>query len=209
MERVTVDQAQAMMRDNIKVMRKVYTTMRDIAQKRIKRMGQTEFSQSKTYQTNKEGFKKLKDIDPRDFAKAFSELSKFVTAKGSTVTGQRAIQAKTMGTLNRAIGATDEEDEEGELTGAKVTKENYWRVIKILDEARRQKVTYDSEKIVSLADTTLSFTDDQFDDVLDKLDKMLSHSDELEGSLNAYMKKLKIKNYQVVNVDDFIEQIGW
>lgn len=200
MERVTVDQAQAMMRDNIKVMRKVYTTMRDIAQKRIKRMGQTEFSQSKTYQTNKEGFKKLKDIDPRDFAKAFSELSKFVTAKGSTVTGQRAIMQKTMKKLNEAVGAEE---------GAGVTRSNYWRVISILERARSQKIVYGSDKMVELAESTMALTSEQFSDVLDNLDDFLKHSDEVRDSMDAYMDRHDISDYQKVDMDQFIKQIGW
>ena len=200
MERVTVDQAQAMMRDNIKVMRKVYTTMRDIAQKRIKRMGQSEFSQSKTYQTNKEGFKKLKDIDPRDFAKAFSELSKFVTAKGSTVTGQRAIMQKTMKKLNEAVGAED---------GKGVTCSNYWRVIDILERARSQKIVYGSDKMVELAESTMALTSDQFGDVLDNLEDFLEHSDEVRDSMEEYMDRHNISDYQKVDMDKFIEQIGW
>lgn len=200
MERVTVDQAHAMMRDNMREMRKAYTQMRDIAQKRIKRMGQTEFSQSKTYQTNKEGFKKLKEIDPRDFAKAFSELSKFVTAKGSTVTGQRAIMEKTMKKLNTAVGA-----EEGEG----VTPANYWRVIDILERARSQKVVYGSDKMVTLAETTMELTSEQFGDVLDNLESFLKHSDEVQKSVEKYMEKHDISDYQEVDMDDFIKQVGW
>lgn len=200
MERVNVDQAQAMMRENMRQMRKVYTQMRDIAQKRIKRMGQTEFSQSKTYQINKEGFKKLKDLDPRDFAKAFSELSKFVTAKGSTVTGQRAIMQKTMRKLNEAVGADE---------GAGVTPSNYWRVIDILERARSQKIVYGSDKMVELAESTMALTSAQFADVLDNLEDFLKHSDEVRDSMEEYMDRNDISDYQKVDMDDFIEQIGW
>ena len=188
-------------------MRAEYTRMRDVAQKRIKRL-KKEYPESKAYSQHAEGFPKLRDLDPRDFAKAFSNLAKFVRAKTSTVTGQRVAQAKTTATLNKARGA-DEEDEEGAKKQAKVTKQNYWRVIKILDESRRLKVTYDSDKIVTLAETTLSFTKDQFDVVLDNLEKLIPNSDEVEGSLNAYMKDRKIQDYQQVDVDDFIKQLGW
>ena len=207
----TVQGAETMARlgtkDDLATMRAEYTRMRDVAQKRIKRLGK-DFPESKAYSQHKEGFPKLRNMDPRDFAKAFSDLAKFVRAKTSTVTGQRVAQDKTIATLNKAIGA-DEGEEGLAKKQAKVTKQNYWRVIKILEESRRRKVTYDSDKIVSLAETTLSFTQDQFDVVLDNLEKMVTNSDELEDSLSDYMKKRKIQDYQRVDVDDFIEQIGW
>ena len=94
--RVDVARAEAMMRRDFAGMKREYTKMRDVAQKRIKRMGESEFADTKTYEENKEGFRKIKDIDPRDFAKAFSELSKFVAKKTSTVTGQKERRDKTI-----------------------------------------------------------------------------------------------------------------
>lgn len=208
-------------KDDYSTMRSEYTRMRDVAQKRIARL-QKQFPEAKAgkhqYDTGlkdkegnpiyKPGFPTLKTLDPRDFPKAFSELAKFVRAKTSTVTGQRAAQAKTMATLNKAIGASEDEDE-GEYKQPGVTKQNYWRVIKILEEARRRKVTYGSDKIVSLAEATLSFDNEQFNKVLDNLEKLIPNSDEVEESLSDYMKKRKIQDYQRVNVDDFIEKLGW
>jgi len=201
MPKYTVDEAKTMFRDDPKWMRAEYTRMRDIAQKRIKRMGDSEWTWTKTYKEHSQGFKKINEIDPRDFAEAFSELSKFVSAKSSSVRGQEAIRKKTTATLNEAIGEK------------KVNKRNYKRVIKILNESRKRKVTYDSEKITTLAETTLSLSDDQFDDILDNLESLLQHSSDLSetfsGSLSEYMKSRKIENYQVVDIDDFLESIGW
>ena len=97
----TVQGAETMARvgtkDDLATMRAEYTRMRDVAQKRIKRLGK-QFPESKAYQSHKQGFAKLKDLDPRDFPKAFAELAKFVRAKGSTVTGQKQIKEKTIKT---------------------------------------------------------------------------------------------------------------
>lgn len=206
----TVQGAETMARmatpDDMATMRAEYTRMRDVAQKRIKRLGK-EYPESKTYEEHKGGFPKLRDLDPRNFAKAFSELAKFVQAKKSTVTGQRIAQAKTTKTLNEAVGAGQKIGED--KVQAVVTKQNYWRVIKILNEVRRLNLTYGSDKIVELAETTLEFSKDQFDVVLNKLEKMLPNADEVEESLSEYMKEQNIQDYQKVNVDDFIEQIGW
>lgn len=196
-------------KDDIRTMRSEYTRMRDVAQKRIKRLGE-KFPESKTYQERAAGFKKLKDISPDDFAKAFSDLAKFVHGKLSTVTGQRAAQEKTINTLNKAIGASSEDEDEDD-TGyqAGVNKKNYWRVIKILDRARKNKIIYGSDIMVTLAETTLELTDAQFDVVLDNLDKFLGNVNEIQDNLDEYMKRLKVQDYQKVDMNDFITQIGW
>ena len=199
---------------SVKDLRREYTRMRDVAQKRVKRL-QKEFPEAKAGQkvvklyndkgeVVKEylGFRELKDIHPNDLTKALSEMAKFVNAKTSTVTGQRQRMRKTMTTLNKAIGG-------GKDGQAGVTKENYWRVIKILEEARKQKVLYGSDKIVTLAEDTLELSDSQFDSILDNLAKSIENADEFRGSLDNYMKARKIEDYQRVDMDDFISEIGW
>ena len=197
-----------------KDLRQEYSRMRDVAQKRVKRL-QKEFPEAKAgqkvvqlYNDNGDvvkeyiGFRELKDIHPNDLTKALSEMAKFVNAKTSTVIGQRQRMRKTMATLNKAIGG-------GKDGQAKVTEENYWRVIKILEEARKQKILYGSDKIVTLAEDTLELSDSQFDSVLDNLAKSIENADEFRGSLESYMKKKRIKQFQKVNMDDFIKKIGW
>ena len=184
-----------------KALRKEYTRMRDVAQKRIGRLAK-EYSEAKAYSEHREGFKKLSEIDPRDLPKAFAELSKFVRAKTSTVSGQRVAQAKTISTLNKAVGASV-----GGQAG--VTKENYWRTVRILNEARKQKIVYGSDKIVSLAETTLELNPDQFDKVLDNLSAFLENASELEDNLEEYLSEKDLAEYQQVDMDDFIKEMGW
>ena len=207
---MSVDEAQIKVMEDLRSAKKEYTRLRDIAEKRIKRMSSTEFSQSKTYKEHRRGFDKLKDIDPKDLPTALSEVSKFVGAKASSITGQKEIMMKTIGTLNRAIGADSGEDDEDEPSGqAGVTKQNYWRVIKLLERARKLKKTYGSDKIVELADATLELSPDQFDVVLDNLEKMIEHVDDYKSTLSDYARHHHIKDYQVVDMDEFIEEIGW
>ena len=152
-------------RDDISTMKAEYTRMRDVAQKRIKRLGK-QFPESKAYQSHKQGFAKLKDLDPRDFPKAFAELAKFVKAKGSTVTGQKQIKEKTIKTW---------QDQ-----GLNLNSKNYDKTIKILEEMRKQKIVYGSDKAVELADSMLDLDDQQTNDWLDHLDTLLQHTDELQ-----------------------------
>ena len=165
----TVQGAETMARvgtkDDMATMRAEYTRMRDVAQKRIKRLGK-QFPESKAYQSHKQGFAKLKDLDPRDFPKAFAELAKFVKAKGSTVTGQKEIKQKTIKTW---------QDQ-----GLNLNQKNYDKTIKILEEMRKQKIVYGSDKAVELADSMLDLDDQQTNEWLDHLDLLLQHTDELQ-----------------------------
>lgn len=181
MQKVTVIEAEAMIRDNLDAMRKEYTRMRDIAQKRVSRLEEQfpERSGAKQqhiagYDANgepiyKSGFQTLKNLDKmplNNFAKAFSELSKFLSAKGSTVTGQKQIREKTIQTWQNQ--------------GLNLNLGNYNRVIKILEEMRKQKLVYGSDKAVELADSMLGLDDQQTNQWLDHLDILLQHTDELQ-----------------------------
>lgn len=186
--------ARAGTKDDMSTMRSEYTRMRDVAQKRLKRLA-TSFPESKAVQSHPEGFPKLKDIDPRDFPKAFSELAKFLKAKGSTVTGQQQIKEKTIKTW---------QDQ-----GLNLNRDNYDKVIKILEESRKQKVVYGSDKVVELADEMMELSPDQFDDVLDNLSSLLEHSDEIGDSLEEYMQNKGVQALYEVDIDDFIKELGW
>lgn len=165
----TVQGAETMARmgtkDDMSTMRAEYTRMRDVAQKRLKRLAKA-FPESKAVQSHPQGFKKLKDLDPRDFPKAFAELAKFVKAKGSTVTGQKQIKEKTIKTW---------QDQ-----GLNLNQKNYNKTIKILEEMRRRKIVYGSDKAVELADSMLDLDDQQTNEWLDHLDVLLQHTDELQ-----------------------------
>lgn len=165
----TVQGAETMARigtkDDMSTMRSEYTRMRDVAQKRLKRLEKA-FPNSKAVQEHPKGFAKLKELDPRDFPKAFAELAKFVKAKGSTVTGQKEIKRKTMETWQKQ--------------GLNLNPKNYDKTIKVLEEMRRQKIVYGSDKAVELADSMLELDDRQTDQWLDHLDVLLQHTEELQ-----------------------------
>lgn len=195
--RVDVARAEAMMRKDFAAMKREYTKMRDVAQKRIKRMGESEFADTKTYEENKEGFRKIKDIDPRDFAKAFSELSKFVAKKTSTVTGQRERRDKTIKAWNKQ--------------NIKLNKENYNRTMKIMEEMRKRKIIYDSEIARNVADMTLAVSNEQFEKILDNLEAFLLHSDAIPDFLQDKLDEMPEKEQDVTKIDmsDFAEYVGW
>ena len=186
----TTQGAETLMRKDLKGMRAEYTKMRDIAQKRIKRLG-NDFDWTKTFTKHENGIPKLSELDPRDLPKAFKELSSFVKWSGSTIKGQRATQEKTSATLSKAIGG--EKVMKLAPESRPVNSSNYRRVVKILDEARKRKITYGSDKIVELADATLDLSNEQFDSLLDHLSSFLEHSDEIEEAMEQYENEIKLR----------------
>ena len=176
-------------KDDIATMRAEYTRMRDVAQKRIKRLGKA-FPESKAYQEHRKGFAKLRDIDPRDLPKAFSELAKFVRAKTSTVTGQRRAKEKTIKTW---------QDQ-----GLKLTSKNYDKTIKVLEQMRKQKIVYGSDKAVELADSMLDLDDQQTSQWLDHIDVLLQHTQELD-----LWKDVMESRGETVDIDQLIKELGW
>ena len=182
----TVQGAETMARgtkDDLSAMRSEYTRMRDVAQKRLKRLEKA-FPESKAVQSHPNGFPKLKNLDPRDFPKAFAELAKFVKAKGSTVTGQKQIKEKTIKTW---------QDQ-----GLNLNQKNYDKTIKILEQMRAMKIVYGSDKAVELADSMLVFDDQQTNDWLDHLDYLLQHTEELQ----------EIPELRGYDFDDIRDMIG-
>ena len=175
-------------RDDLSTMRAEYTRMRDVAQKRLKRL-EKQFPESRAVQTHPKGFPKIRDLDPRDFPKAFAELAKFVKAKGSTVTGQQQIRDKTIKTW---------QDQ-----GLNLNQTNYNKVIKIMEEMRKQKIVYDSNKAVELADSMLELDDQQTNEWLEHLSTLILHSDEID------QLKGVIQNGAYTSMDELFEMIGW
>ena len=189
----TVQGAETMLRmgtkDDFATMKAEYTRMRDVAQKRIKRLEKA-FPETKAYQSHSKGFPKIKEIDKRDFAKAFADLYKFVHAKGSTVTGQRQIKEKTIRTW---------QDQ-----GLNLNSKNYDKTIKVLEEMRRQKIVYGSDKAVELADAMLGLNEQQTNDWLDHLDELLLHTQELDLLTDIYESR-----GETVSIDQLLKEIGW
>lgn len=213
----TTSGAETLQRKDLSAMRKEYTRMRDVAQKRVQRL-QREYdwtsSGKQSYQietkeglVTKQGFPKLSEINPEDLPKAFQELASFVKAGRSTISGQKSAQQKTMDTINKALGAGGEDEDEDTQTEKPLNKTNYQRFIRIMNETRRLKISsiYGSDKILQLADSTLSLSKDDFNKVLDNLGNFLDNVDTVQADMEEYREKHRGK----FNMDKFIKSAGW
>lgn len=80
-----------------KEVRKEYTRLRDISQKRIKRLAAAGFTDTEVYQRNYKHYPKLKDIKSKsELAQRLSDLSRFVASSQSTVKGIKERNKKTL-----------------------------------------------------------------------------------------------------------------
>lgn len=87
--------------ENKAAVRKEYTRLRDIAQKRLKRLKAAGLDDTQAYLKNYKHYPKLKDIkSDAELASRLSDLSRFITAKASMGSGQKDIMKKSLTTLH-------------------------------------------------------------------------------------------------------------
>ena len=190
-EAYTVQALESMYRGSNKAdmqaLKNEYTKLRDIAHKRISRLGKSEFKKSAAYQAHKMDFPKLRNLDPRDIPKAMADMVKFLQAKTSTVSGQRSRKRKT-------IEAWKEQ-------GLNLTEKNYDKVMALLHQMRNQKILYGSDKVISLVEASME-KKWNFNKVLNskELDKLLANADQVS----------EIPKSAGTNLDEYVRrETGW
>lgn len=86
-----------------KEVRKEYTRLRDISQKRLKRLAAAGYTDTEAYQRNYRHYPKLKDIKSKsELAQRLSDLSRFVASSQSTVKGIKEREQKVLKTLKKS-----------------------------------------------------------------------------------------------------------
>lgn len=182
-------------RDDWQALKDEYTRMRDTAQKRLKRLEKSDFSQSKVVTERPGGFPKLSELRQEDIPYAMNDLFRFLRAKTSTVSGQRARMEKTIQTFKEA--------------GINITPKEYPSFIKVLERMRKHKLFYDSEHAKQVTEFMLS--SNKFDKRLltskKRLKKLLDHANDLD-KLSKKVQKHKGKML-AVDMDKALKEIGW
>ena len=171
--------------------RHTYSEMRSIANKRLNRLGKSEFRESQAYQMHKEGFQKLADIPKADLAKAFHDVQKFLAAKTSTVSGQRERRDKIIAAWY--------------AQGLDINKKNFNTVMDIMHRLRNQKQVYGSDAAVELADAALS-RGYNLSDNLDKItdEQLAAMLENPEESMDAMTDMTDAEDTQ-----DILDLLGW
>lgn len=86
-----------------KEVRKEYTRLRDISQKRLKRLAAAGYTETDVYKKNVTHYPKLKDIKTKsELAQRLSDLSRFVGSSQSTVKGIKEREQKVLKTLRKS-----------------------------------------------------------------------------------------------------------
>lgn len=85
----------------LKRLRKEYTRLRDIAQKRVKRLEASEFKDSFKTSQYAGGFKRLKELDRAGLSREIYRVAKFVNSPTSTISGMKKTRKKTVETLRK------------------------------------------------------------------------------------------------------------
>lgn len=120
-------------------LRREYARLRDIAQKRLKRLEASEFKNTQVVKYNKNRFVPTKTVESvSDLAHLLTNIASFLSASRSTVSGMNAYRKKSVETLH-----------EHGLTG--ITIENFNKMASILDWAATFK-EYDPSSLVRLMD---------------------------------------------------------
>lgn len=92
-------------------MRAEYSRLRAVANKRISRLQKSDFSESEAVQQNVGKFSKLAEISDRhELATKLNEVQRFLSAKSSTISGQKEIRATTIASLKEAGFDIQEKD---------------------------------------------------------------------------------------------------
>lgn len=88
-----------------KELRQEYARLRAVAQKSIQRLGKSEFAGGATYRNAVGRFKTTKSItDKRELSMALVDISRFLSAKGSSVSGLKEIRAEQVNTWQNQYG---------------------------------------------------------------------------------------------------------
>lgn len=132
---------------DVRELRKEYTRLRKIAQKRLERFVGTEWERSEVFKKNYGQYPKLADIPSEARLRyELASLARFINAETSSVSGLREQRRKTIEAL-RDKGYTF------------VNKKNYWQFGEFMDYYKTSKLNqiYDSEAALNVFQMTERF----------------------------------------------------
>lgn len=151
-------------------LRKEYSRLRKIAQKRLARFVGTEWEKSEVFKRNYGKYPVLADIkSPTQFRYELAALARFINAETSSVSGLRHQRAKTIEAL-RDMGYTF------------VNRKNYWKFGEFMDYYRTSKLNqiYDSEAALTVFQMTERFNIPERE-LLRNFESYLSKAEEIEN----------------------------
>lgn len=158
---------QGLQRYDERTLRREYTRLRDIAQKRLARMGGTMFSRSETYQQNVGQFEKTRDIKTASqLRQNLTQLARFVMAESSTIQGQKSL-------MQRGISKWREKGYQW------VNESNWFDFVDFLEYVKsNEEKVYDLDKAM-----------EQFKKTIDEE----GNTGDIQALFNAYQESVTVK----------------
>lgn len=135
-----------------KEIRDEYKRLRNIANKRIDRLGKAGYEQTQTYLRNSGAYKSATNYTMAELHYKLYQVSKFVAAKSSTVSGMRTIEKEAIETLQeKGLGRIKNLQEFGDfMTWARTRYKNSdfdsERAAEVYNEAKRRKIDIEEIK---------------------------------------------------------------
>lgn len=88
-----------------KELRQEYARLRSVAQKSLKRMGESRYRDSETYRQNRNAFPDTGSLkSTRELARALTDVTRFLSAKSHSISGLNEIRQAQVSTWNNQYG---------------------------------------------------------------------------------------------------------
>lgn len=133
-------------------LRREYARLRAIAEKRIKRMSNTVFSQQRFYQRYKTGFLKTSEIAKGDLIYELRDVARFLTSPYSTISGSReALQKKIKKAAKHGYYGELKEGEEFKYNKEEEAKYlDFFNFLREIEDLFGELATYDSDTVAKM-----------------------------------------------------------
>ena len=135
-----------------KEIRDEYSRLRNIANKRINRLERAGYTDTQTYLQNVGAYKSLSNYTMEELQYKLYQISKFVSAKSSTVGGMRRIQKQMLAKLHeKDLGSITNLQEFGDFMDWARAKYKYRefdseRAAEVYNESKRRKIDIEEIK---------------------------------------------------------------
>ena len=88
-----------------KELRQEYAKLRSVAQKSLKRLGESRYRDSETYRQNKNAFPTTGSLkSKRELSRALTDVTRFLSAKSHSISGLNEIRQEQVSTWNNQYG---------------------------------------------------------------------------------------------------------
>ena len=173
--------------------RREYSRLRDIAQKRLARLGEA-YPESKAYRENRGRFAPARELTTAQIREQLPQLARFLRAKSASVSGQREIIRKTLEKLS-------------EHGYDFVTADNLQEFGDWMEEWRQS----DAEHVFGSPTVAEEFEwaedhDIRLEQIKDRFTKWLQHADELHAYVDR--REAETSGRDPVSADQILERFG-